>query len=100
MRVYLKTKEEGFIKKAKQVGADYVEDEEAIFIMPGNWIKHENEGNDEYYKLAVRWTNGAGIDIGQVEKGCDNFNNKQSFWIDKKQIEWLREILLKLKSHI
>lgn len=99
-RLYFKEKSGKFQRTAKMLGALYVETEkdEAIFVMPGKWKKLKNE--NEHVKPAIRWKEGSGIDMGQLRKDCDNYEEKTNIWYDTATLRWLIETIKKIQPHL
>jgi len=87
-----------FLKKAEELGASYVEGKQAIFVSPGKW--HKNVSTNEYVKAGISWKMDKGVDIGQIIKSCNNFEEKSCNWYDKSDIKWFIETLSKISFYL
>lgn len=92
-RIYLKQKTTPkSFKIMKDLGADYIENEEGIFKC--NW---KDRGND---RVALSLGIDGNVKIGTINPSCDNFiqGGSSSDCLYPKEVDWLSNLLIKIRQ--
>lgn len=84
---FKKQKDTKFMKKAEKLGADYVEDGAAIFIIPKQY------GD---FLMAIKLKKNGRINFGKINKSCMNFEEVDNPYYYKGEQKWIIEILTKI----
>lgn len=94
-RIYFKTKQadDKFSDKMKELGADYVEDEDdflrAVFKMP-------KKIGSARVAIAIDSDDGA-FSIGKIKESCDNFE-EGCIGVFEEEMKWIFKMYKKLKD--
>lgn len=93
-RIYLNKKADNMVKVAKELGAEYIEDEEMIFVSKLWYEDH----NNEKCCLGIAIEDDGAVSIGEIKKSCMNYSSG-GVVINPRELKWAVKILTRINEY-